>query len=261
VDGSAGRTGSSDRPAPGRLYTGTSGFAYPAWSPIFYPPGSSSRDLLRHYAARLGACELNSTFYRRPTESAIRGWLAATPPPFRFVVKAQRGSSARALLGDPAASLPWLTDGLGAFGERLGAVLFRIPEQIGRDDRRLGAFLDHWPATMPLVVEARHPSWATDETYSALRAHRTALCATDTDDLPEPPTLRLTGDLLYVRLRRTAYGRDELAAWAARLSPFIAAGHDAYVFFRHDETGLSPLRAIELRDLVDERIRAEAPGA
>ena len=38
----------------GRLRTGTSGFAYPAWSPRFYPAGLRSADLLRHYASRLG---------------------------------------------------------------------------------------------------------------------------------------------------------------------------------------------------------------
>ena len=35
----------------GRLRTGTSGFAYPAWSPRFYPSGARGPDLLRHYGA------------------------------------------------------------------------------------------------------------------------------------------------------------------------------------------------------------------
>ena len=46
---------------------------------------------------RKPAVELNNTFYQSPTEAKIASWLAATPPDFRFVVKAQRGGAWRAL--------------------------------------------------------------------------------------------------------------------------------------------------------------------
>ena len=61
-----------------------------------------------------------------------------------------------------------------------------------------------------------------------------------------PPTLRRTGSFLYLRLRRHDYDAAELEAWAARLAPFLAAGDDAYVFFRHDETGRGAELALEL---------------
>ena len=80
----------------GRLYVGTSGFAYPGWSPRFYPPGLKGDALLRHYASRLPAVELNNTFYQRRPTSKVATWVAATPADFRFSVKAQRGGSWRA---------------------------------------------------------------------------------------------------------------------------------------------------------------------
>ena len=43
---------------------------------------------------------------------------------------------------------------------------------------------------------------------------------------------------------------DEVAAWAARLEPFLAVGEDAYVFFRHDPVGRGPELALELVALV-----------
>ena len=61
-----------------------------------------------------------------------------------------------------------------------------------------------------------------------------------------PPDIRVTGQFLYLRLRRTAYTDGELEGWAARIAPFLDAGLDAYVFFRHDETGISPNRAMAL---------------
>lgn len=249
-------------PPPGRLYAGTSGFAYPGWSPRFYPPRLRGAALLGHYASRLPAVELNNTFYARPTPQRIAAWVAATPPGFRFVVKAQRGASARALSGAAAASVPWLTEPLAAFGDRLGAVLFRIDARWGRNDERLAELLAAWPRTIPLVIEAQHPSWTMDETFGALRGAGAVWCTTDLDGLPEPPDIRRTGPFLYLRLRRSAYDEAALDAWAARVAPFLDDGMDAYVLFRHDEDGTSAIHAEGFAARVDRfRVRPAAPAA
>lgn len=225
---------------PGRLRVGTSGFAYPGWAPRFYPAELPPARRLEHYSSQLSAVELNNTFYRSPTPVAIATWLAATPPEFRFAVKAQRGGSYRALQVDPAASVPWLTEPYRAFGDRLGTVLFRVPDGVGRDDARLRALLDAWPADLPLTVEFQDPTWHVDETFAALERIGAALCTTELPEDEQPPTIRRTGRFLYLRLRRHDYDAAELADWAARLEPFLTAGDDAFVFFRHDEVGRGP---------------------
>jgi uncharacterized protein YecE (DUF72 family) len=234
----------------GRLYVGTSGFAYPDWAPRFYPAGIKAAGLLGFYAGRLPAVELNNTYYASPSASKVEGWLAATPPDFRFAVKAQRGGSYRSLQVDPGSAVPWLTGPYRAFGERLGTVLFRVPEGLKRDDAKLAAMLAAWPADVPLTMEFQEESWHVDETFATLEAHGAALCATELPDDPEPPTLRRTGSFLYLRLRRHDYDDAELAAWAARLEPFLHAGDDAFVFFRHDEVGRGPELALALRDAI-----------
>ena len=256
----------------GRLFVGTSGFSYPGWIPRFYPSGTRTSALLAAYAARLPAVELNVTFRRRPTASAIQGWVRATPPEFRFAVKAQRSSAIRALIGDPVESVSWLTEPLPEFGERLGAVLFRVPAEVRRDgpwvsgdvavaDARLAALLAAWPRPIPLVVELQDQSWHVDETFAALRAASAVLCTTELPPEgdegatpepdggggavdtagrgagPEPPIIRRTGSFLYLRLRRHDYTADEIEAWARRIEPFLAAGYDVYAFFRHDPVG------------------------
>lgn len=238
----------------GRVLTGTSGFAYAGWAPLFYPAGLRSRELLPHYASRLPVCELNNTFYARPTLERIRAWRAATPQGFRFMVKAQRGASIRALYADPATAIPWMTETLPEFGPQLGAVLFRVPGEVKRDDSRLAGMLRAWPADVPLVVEAQHPSWHVDETFAALRAAGAVLCTTDLDDQEAPPDIRRTGPFLYLRLRRTTYDEAALDAWARRLVPFLDDGLDACVLFRHDEHGASALLAESFAERV-ERVR------
>ena len=126
----------------------------------------------------------------------------------------------------------------------------RAPDTAKRDDAKLAAFLAAWPVDLPLTVELRHPSWQADETIAALSAAHAALCATDDPDDPDPPTLRRTGPFLYLRLRRHDYKPDEIRAWADRLDPFLAAGDDAFVFFRHDEVGRGPELALELATAV-----------
>ncbi len=233
----------------GTLYCGTSGFAYADWAPLFYPAGTRADALLSTYAGQLNTVELNNTFYQHPKPERIAAWLSQTPAEFRFVVKAQRGGSMRAFGEAAAQTVGWLTAPYRLFGERLGAVLFRVPENIHRDVGRLRTMLEAWPTDMPLVAEFQHESWHDDEVHDLLPRTRDGLCATDLDDR-DAPDLRLTGSSIYLRLRRTGYTDDELAAWADRLDAFLADGTDCYVFLRHDVSGASALRAVRLREML-----------
>jgi uncharacterized protein YecE (DUF72 family) len=237
----------------GRLRTGTSGFAYPDWAPRFYPAGTRGEGLLRYYGTRLTTVELNNTFYRQPSQSAVDGWLAATPDDFRFAVKAQRGASFRSLQVDAGESVSWLTGPIRRFGERLGTVLFRVPDGVTRNDERLGALLAAWPADMPLAVEFQDPSWHVDETFAALRTAGAALVTTELAEDEGPPTIRRTGPFLYLRLRRHEYSTADLETWLDRLEPFLGDGLDAYVYFRHDEVGRGAELALELGELAARR--------
>jgi uncharacterized protein YecE (DUF72 family) len=229
----------------GCLRVGTSGFAYPAWAPAFYPAGTRGDALLPAYAARLPAVELSTTYYRQPTSAQAAAWAARTPPTFRFSVKLLRTGVLRAYGGDPADTLAWLTEPLGAFGARLGTALLRIPDDRPRDDARLAALLAAWPAATPLALELQNPAWHDDEIFAIAGAHGAVVVCTETDDAPNPP-LTMTGPFVYLRLRRERYGTADLDAWAARLEPFLADGRDAFVFFRHDAHGATPGDAISL---------------
>lgn len=176
------------------------------------------------------ACELNNTFYQQPSESKVRAWLDATPDDFRFTVKAQRGGSMRLFAGNAAGSMDWLTGPYRWFGDRLGAVLFRVPAEIARNDDRLRSLVEAWPPDLPLAIEAPHPSWAVDETFRTVSAAGAAWVATETPEDDDPPAIHRTGPFLYLRLRRHDYSHDEIDAWAARLEPFLASGSDAFVF-------------------------------
>ncbi len=241
----------------GRLRVGTSGFAYPAWAPRFYPRGLRGEGLLHHYGSRLGAVELNNTFYQQPTESKVGAWVEAVPPDFRFAVKAQRGGSFRAwqAAAEIEPSVEWLTAPYRWFGERLGAVLYPRAGRAPARRRPARPTPRGVAQDMPLVAEFQHQSWEVDEVLGALRAAGATWCMTELDEAPAPPSVHVTGDRLYLRLRRHDYDEAAIAAWADRLVPFLESGLDAYAFFRHDEVGRGPELALELEAAVAGRLR------
>jgi uncharacterized protein YecE (DUF72 family) len=160
---------------------------------------------------------------------------------------------------DAPGSVAWLVESIRPFGERLGTVLYRVPENVTRTDDRLRALLAAWPSDLPLTMEFQDASWLVDEVLDELHSHQVTLCTTDLDESPQPPALHLTGRFLYLRLRRNTYSQTELAAWAARVAPFLEAGHDAFVFFKHDERGDAALLALRFMWLAEELLPGAGP--
>jgi len=70
------------------LHIGTSGWGLRELEAgIPFRKSCRPKRFLEFYGTRLNAVELNATFRRMPTESAIAGWLGATPEDFRFAAK------------------------------------------------------------------------------------------------------------------------------------------------------------------------------
>jgi uncharacterized protein YecE (DUF72 family) len=72
--------------APIRI--GTCSWADDALSKHWYPPGTPPKERLPYYAERFSTVEVDSTYYRVPTEQMVRGWADRTPKDFVMHVKA-----------------------------------------------------------------------------------------------------------------------------------------------------------------------------
>ena len=138
----------------GRLRTGHERLRVPGLVAALLPAGyCAAPDLLRHYGSRLATVELNNTFYRQPSPAAVDGWLAATPPTSGSRSRPSAARRSGRSRSTRATASPWLTAPLRRFGERLGTVLFRVPDGVARDDERLAGLLAAWPADLPLAME------------------------------------------------------------------------------------------------------------
>ena len=230
-----------------RILVGTSGWAYKEWKGSFYPADLPADDMLRHYAGRLPAVEINNSFYRIPKEKVLLDWAGQVPPDFRFVLKASRRITHVNRLGDADDSLGYFLRTANCLGDRLGPTLFQCPPSLRKDLELLRGFLSRVPRTWRAAMEFRHDSWLDEEVHQALREHDVALVVVDEEEGAVP--LVATASWGYLRLRKTDYGDDELRTWASRVRE--QPWSEAYVFLKHDEDSTAgPDAAVRLAGMV-----------
>jgi uncharacterized protein YecE (DUF72 family) len=224
------------------LYVGTSGYSYKEWKGSFYPEKISPKDMLSFYATRLHAVELNNTFYRMPQPGMIESWKAQVPEDFRFSVKAPQSITHYRRLKDANQPTGTFLKTVSALEDRLGAVIFRLREDMEKDLKRLEKFLETLPTDTPAAFDFRHPTWFDDEVAALLRSQNRALVVADTDELPAKH-IDKTADWGYVRLRRAQYSEAELVGWIKRIR--AQRWKDTFVFFKHEDEGTGPKLAAQ----------------
>jgi uncharacterized protein YecE (DUF72 family) len=225
------------------LHAGTSGFAYAAWKPGFYPAKLPANQFLKHYASRLNCVEINYTFRRLPSASTLQSWVDATAPGFVFAVKANMRITHILRLknaGEATDLFFKMIDPLRT-SRRLGPVLFQLPPALKCDVGLLSSYLDLLPQGMRYAFEFRHASWLVEEVYETLRARNVSLCVAESERLEVPEVI--TADFVYYRLRKPEYTEADVESFAARSRELVATGLDLYLMFKHEETPEGALNA------------------
>jgi uncharacterized protein YecE (DUF72 family) len=69
---------------------GMSAFTAAGWEGTFYPAGMKPPDYLSYYATQFDTVEVDSTFYRTPGLSTVKGWYSKTPSGFLFAAKVRK---------------------------------------------------------------------------------------------------------------------------------------------------------------------------
>jgi uncharacterized protein YecE (DUF72 family) len=240
----------------GRLFVGTSGFAYKEWIGPFYPPGTKSAGMLGYYAGQFGSVEVNYTFRRSPTASMMEGWSAATPDGFVFALKANQGITHFARLVEADVRVKHFLEAVAPLGDRLGPVLFQCPPNLRYDPAVLDAFLARLPVTGATgrahryAMEFRHPSFDSDNVRAKLAECGVAWCVADTEETPAR-FVHTAPDFAYLRLRRNGYSQEEISGWAGPISQALAEGVDVYAYLKHEDSAAVPRDAAALRALLE----------
>jgi uncharacterized protein YecE (DUF72 family) len=231
---------------------GCSGWNYPHWRERVYPKGLPARAWLGHYATLFDTVEVNTTFYRLPSRSAVEGWVQQTPPGFLFAVKASRFLTHMKRLADMGRGVKRFYERIEPLldSPKLGPVLWQLPANFHRNDERLASALEQLPPGRH-CFEFRHESWFCPETYELLRSHGVALVI---GDHPERPfqTHELTADWTFVRFhhghrgRRGNYSESELETWKRRIAAWRRRV-EVFAYFNNDWEGFAVRNALWLK--------------
>jgi uncharacterized protein YecE (DUF72 family) len=255
-----------------QVWIGTSGYSYPDWVGDFYPAGTRSANMLPFYATRFPLVELNYTFYKPPTASALAAQAKKAPPGFQFLVKVPQTISHEQRTDD----LPSfrLAASELARRDRLMGALLQLPQSFHHGKRNLDwlAMLGEALDGLRPAVEFRHSSWARPDIPDWLASRGIDLVAVDAPDLTGiyPKGWVQSGRRAYVRLHsRTAskwyaggksrydyfYSDKELNEWveAAKAAEPVTA--EALFLFNNCYGGQAVVNAERLAELFGRRAR------
>ncbi len=226
--------------------------------------------MLPLYARTFPITELNFTWYQMPKAAAIERMRQLAPPGFRFAAKLTRTLTHEVDPTQWRGQAAQYRDGMAPLvqARQLTAVLLQFPPSFSRAPQNrhyLAALLDEL-AGLPLAVEFRHASWATDRVFAELERRRTTLVAVDEPALPGLfPRLDVVTnpELFYIRFHgRNArgwrsgnmqmqfdydYSDEELWEWADKvIAPMTRHTGSGTIFFNNHVRAQAPKNARRL---------------
>ena len=242
-------------PAGSWLRAGAPAWARKDWLGRLYPRGTPDSAFLRTYAQRLGAIELNASYYRVPTSETLAAWAADTPEGFHFCPKLHQSITHRRALEESIPEAQDFARRLLQLGPRLGPAFLQLPPWLGSDALpALDALLASLPAAFRVAVEMRHPTWfhrgALRAPVAAVLERRGAgAVVTDVAGRRDVCHGSITAPFLLVRfvgngfedrgLHPTDLPRAD--AWLDRLVSLRAQGLEYACFFAHQpDDALAP---------------------
>lgn len=242
----------------GKIYIGISGWRYPPWRGVFYPPKLTQARELEFASRALPSIEINGSFYSLQRPESYAAWYEATPPNFVFSVKGNRYITHMLRLKDiekPLANV--FASGVFNLREKLGPFLWQFPPSFRFDPDRVERFFKLLPQNteqalklarrrdaimkgrsrlsidenrlMRHAMEIRHSSFIDPAFVELLRKYHVALVVADTAG-KWPYCEDVTADFLYLRLHgdkelyASGYSEEALNRWAERIRVWSAGG-------------------------------------
>ena len=257
---------------------GTQDYQHGRWVGRFYPAGTSPGEMLAIYAESFTTVEIGSSAFHFPPDPVVRHWIESVGPEFRFSVQSPLTITHERRFVDTGALVAKLARRLEPLGERLGAVLFKVPPNFLPTDvnrRILEEFLDSLPRGMRAAVEFRSDSWLEGSTFELLANREVAVALTAgrwlSRDGIRKIALTPTASFSYVRWTdpppadrfaeeefdpdRTRWG-SVLAEWAEMLEKMRQSVDTIYGYFSDRFEGHGPASAREFLGLMDRTIGA-----
>lgn len=128
----------------------------------------------------LNCIEINSTFYRLPTDSTVKNW-NNYPDNIKLTIKASKYITHIKRLKDVEESCNLLWEKIMPCREKIIAILFQLPPYLINNKinlERIKQLKKYFPDDINIVIEFRNDSWLTDEIYNEMEKIGVIICGT-----------------------------------------------------------------------------------
>src|SRR6476659_524976 len=241
-----------------QIRVGIGGWTFPPWRGVFYPDKFPQAKELEYASSKLGAIEINATFYSRQSPKSWEKWGNSAPEGFQFAIKGSRYCVMRSRLCEGAEGIGnFFAQGFATLGPKLGPIMWQFAPRRKFDRDDIAGFIDLLPSELDgnklrHAIEPRHESFRDERFFDLCRARNIAVVLEDSD---EYPTIEAdTADFAYARLQRmsedvpTGYANAALDGFAARARAWQKDGRDAYIFMINGAKLRAPAAALALQD-------------
>ena len=179
---------------------GCTGWSYQGWSGTFYPKKLKSSEWLKYYSQIFSITEINSTFYKIPSQEIVRRWNADTPRHFKFTAKFPSVITHEKRLKKIDSEIFSLLTSLLPIHEKISALVLQLPPSLTFDEAkpRLEEIFDILPKGFLYPIEGRHESWFTEKALEYFKQKKHCLVWNVIEKINNP--MPITSNYLYVRL-------------------------------------------------------------
>lgn len=270
-----------------RYFVGTAGWSYKDWEGKVYPERKGTNfHALTYLSPCIDIVEINSTFYRPPTNRVALSWTkkVADHPDFLFTVKLHQMFThlRKDFTQKDVDEFRFGIEPLQLMG-RLASLLLQFPWSFSRktENQDYLARLFQLFSDYPLALEIRHGTWNDDQFFKFLTDHHVCFCNIDQPVIGNsiPPTaISTTSEFSYVRLhgrnykdwfRKAAgrddrynymYGQDELSDWISRIRELGKKSEKVFVITNNHYQGQALANALQIKNkLTGEKLDIPLP--
>jgi len=261
-----------------KCYIGPAGWSYKDWEGVVYPaPKPKGFHQLEYISSFFNSVEINSSFYRPPTDKTTIDWIHRVTHNrhFLFTYKLWQNYTH---LRDPfpsAADEKSVKSGLDPLADnnKLGALLMQFPwsfkntsENVAYIDKLLRLFAHYHP-----VIELRHGSWNDDNFFDYLKNKNCGFANIDQPVIGDSINLAaiVTSPIGYLRYHGRnyqhwfkdgqpaaarydyLYSENELADFQTIIGSLIENSAKTFIIFNNHYRGQAIANALQTMFLID----------
>jgi uncharacterized protein YecE (DUF72 family) len=246
---------------------GTSAFTAAGWPGSFYPEGMKPAEYLSHYATKFDTVEIDSTFYRTPAVSVVKGWAVKTPKDFVFALKVPQVITHEKVCVNCDDDLKHFLTAVNNLGDKLGVLLFQFGyfnKTLFKTQADFIAVLEPLLKSLPkgykFALEIRNKSWMDARFMDLLRKYKVGFALIDQSWVPRPWEFKMpletnTAEFAYIRLLGDRKGIEaqtktwnkvivdrnaDLKKWAGEIDSIQKLKIPIYTYVNNHYAGCAP---------------------